>query len=75
MYAVHVANTARLVITVSAARGSSTIRYSTKGRYVSLIANTLANILPSQPIQPTSSAQAFWQSVLNVVETDLGGEA
>lgn len=75
MYAVDVANTARLVITVRSARGSSTISYSTKGRYVSLITNTLQNILGSQPIQPTITPQAFWGSVLDVVETDITGHA
>lgn len=69
------ASTARLVITVRAARGSSTISYSTKGRYISFIANTLTNILSGQPIQPTSSPQAFWGSVLDAVETDITGHS
>lgn len=64
---------ARLTIRVKSSRGGSTIQYSTNGRYVSLSTNTLTNILASQPIQPTSSQQAFWGSVLDAVEQDITG--
>lgn len=64
-----------LRITVTSSRGGSTIRYNTLGRYVSLFTNTLTNILPSQPIQPTSSQQAFWGSVLDAVEQDITGHS
>ena len=69
------ANTARLIVTVRSARGSSTISYSTKGRYVSLIVNTLQNILNGQAIQPTSTVNNFWGSVLDVVEQDITGHS
>lgn len=69
------ANSAKLVITVTAARGGSTVRYSTKGRYISLPVNTLQNTLASQPIQPTSSVNNFWGSVMDAVEQDITGHS
>lgn len=66
------ANQATLTITVKYARGSSTITYRTKGRAPGLITNGLGNVLPGQPVQPTSSQAAFWQSVVTAVETDMG---
>lgn len=67
------ANQAKLTIFVTWGRGSSTVRYSTNGRYVSLTTNNLQNRLLGQPIQPTSSQQAFWASVLDIVEQDIAG--
>lgn len=69
------ANTARLVITVSAARGSVTVRYNTHGRYVSLPVSTLANFLPGQPLPPGSTPAAFWGAILDVVEQDITGHS
>lgn len=69
----YMANQAKLTIFVTWGRGSSTIRYSTNGRYVSLTTNTLQNRLLGQPIQPTTTQQAFWGSVLDVVEQDITG--
>ena len=75
MYPVQVSSRATLTITVTSSRGGSTVRYTTKGRYVSLITNTLANILQQQPIQPTTTPQAFWGSVIDAVEQDITGHS
>jgi hypothetical protein len=62
---------AKLTIRVGSARGSSRISYSTGGRYISLATNILGNTLMRQPIQPTSSDKAFWESVLAIVNADI----
>jgi len=65
------ASEAVLVIRVRSQRGSSRITYSTKGRYVNLSTNGLADDLARQPIQPTSTVKAFWQSVIAIVTADI----
>lgn len=65
------ANQATLKIYVRSARGSSKITYSTSGRYVSLITNAVGNVMPQQAVQPTSSADAFWESVIGLVLADI----
>jgi hypothetical protein len=66
------ANTARLVIYVRSARGSSTVQISSKGRYISLPVNTINIYAPGQPLYPTASQNAFWFAVLDAVETLMG---
>jgi hypothetical protein len=65
------ASQAKLTVRVTSQRGSSAIRYSTGGRYISLPTNALSDQLLRQPVQPTSSAKAFWLSVLDVVTADI----
>jgi hypothetical protein len=65
------ASQAKLTVRVTSQRGSSGISYSTKGRYINLPTNAISDDLPRQPIQPTSSAKAFWLSVLAVVTADI----
>lgn len=65
------ATSAALRIRVTSSRGASRIDYSTKGRYVSLPVNGIADVLARQPILPTSSAPVFWQAVLALVTNDL----
>jgi len=65
------ANTAKLTVTVRSARGSSNITVSTNGRYVSMPANTIGYTLSGQPVQPSSSAEAFWASVLAAVSSTI----
>lgn len=65
------ANQAILKMYVKPARGSCLITYATSGRYVSLITNTVGNRLVQQPIQPTSSPDAFWESVISLVLADI----
>jgi hypothetical protein len=65
------ASQAKFTIRVTSARGSSGISISTSGRYISLATNAINVDLPQQPIQPTSSAKAFWQSVLTIVTAEV----
>ena len=65
------ASQAKLRIRVSAARGSSTISYSTTGRYISLQTNGINDVLAREPIQQTISSKAFWLSVLAAVTADI----
>lgn len=65
------ASQAKLVITVASSRGASTIRYSTKGKYISLTTAGISGDLTRQPIQPTASAAAFWESVLPLVQAAI----
>lgn len=58
------ATPAKMTIRVDSARGSSTTRISTAGRYLSLTTNTVRTELLAQPVQPTASEKAFWLSVL-----------
>lgn len=58
-------------ITVTSQRGASTVTFSTKGTYISLPVNGIAKDLPRQPVQPTASSLAFWQSVLAIVTAQL----
>lgn len=60
------ATRARMRITVTSTRGASQVNISTQGRYVSLDVNKYGLYLPSEPIQPTASQQAFWLSVLAI---------
>lgn len=69
------ANRAGMSITVTSARGSSHIRFSTQGRYISLAVNGISADMPRQPIQPTASSLVFWQSVLAAVVAELPAAA
>lgn len=65
------AQQAKLTVRVGSARGSSTINFSTSGRYVNLQTNGIGESMPRQPIQPTSTAKAFWLSVLAIVQSEI----
>lgn len=65
------ASKAELVVRVTSARGSSKITYITKGRYVSFTTAGLSEQLLGQPIQPTSSLEVFWLSVLAAVQASI----
>lgn len=60
-----------MTIRVTSARGSSTVQFSTTGRYVSLTTAGITEQLLQQPIQPTTSNKAFWLSVLALVQAEL----
>lgn len=62
---------AQLRVWVGSTRGASQIRYNTLGRYVSTPVNTIRNYLPREAIQPTTTPEAFWQSVIDVVLADI----
>lgn len=68
------ATRARMRITVTSTRGGSQITISTQGRYVSLDTNTISAYLPSEPIQPTASAKAFWGSVLAIATAAVAAD-
>lgn len=65
------ASSAKIVITVGSTRGASSVRISSKGRYISTPVNGYQRELLGQPIQPTSSQSAFWLSVLALVQANL----
>lgn len=65
------ANQAKLTVWVTSQRGSSGVRFSTAGRYISLPTNGISEDLTRQPVQPTSSAKAFWLSVLAIVNAQI----
>lgn len=65
------ANQAKLTLRVTSQRGSSGISFSTAGRYISLPTNGISADLVRQPVQPTSSAKAFWLSVLAIVTAQI----
>jgi len=60
-----------MTVRVTSSRGASNIQFSTAGHYISLPTNGINVSLPRSPIQPTSSAVAFWQSVLAIVTAQL----
>lgn len=65
------ASKAEMVIRVTSSRGSSTISYTSKGRYVSFTTSGLSEQLLKQPIQPTTSLATFWLSVLAIVQAEI----
>lgn len=65
------ASQAKMTIRVSAARGSSTVQFSTNGRYVSFNTSGYQRQLLAQPVQPTASLDVFWASILAAVQASL----
>lgn len=61
------AQRSKIVITVSKTSNSSTVNYSTKGRYGQINTNTLAQMLRGQPLFTTTTPQAYWEAVLSAV--------
>lgn len=68
------ASGAKLTIRVRANRGTSVVSFSTTGKYVSTLVNGYQRQLTGQPIQPTSSTAAFWESVLAIVVANIQGD-
>jgi hypothetical protein len=62
---------AELTIRVTSSRGHSTVSYTSKGRYVSFTTAGYQRELLGQPIQPTTSLEAFWLAVLGIVQADI----
>jgi hypothetical protein len=65
------ANQAKMTVRVTSSRGASNVQFSTAGAYISLPTNGITASMPRQPVQPTSSAKAFWQSVLAIVTAEV----
>lgn len=61
------ATRSKFVITITKTANSSTVQYSTKGRYGQINTNTLTNLLRGQPLFTTATAQAYWLAVLSAV--------
>lgn len=65
------ATPSKMTIRVDSARGRSTVRVATSGRYLSLTTNTIGTELLAQPVQPTASEKAYWLSVVAIVTAYL----
>lgn len=65
------ASQAKLTIRVTATRGGSTVQFSSNGRYVSFNAAGYQRQMIAQPVQPTASLEAFWTSVLAIVQASI----
>lgn len=65
------ASSAKLTIRVGSARGSSSVQFSSNGRYVSKAVNGYNVSMPGQPIQPTADTKTFWTSVLAIVQAEI----
>lgn len=68
------ASQAKLTIRVQANRGSSVVSFTSNGRYVSFTTAGYQRSLSGQPIQTTTSLEAFWAGVLNTVLANLTAE-
>lgn len=60
-----------ITVRVYPSRGGCKVQYGSKGRYISFQTAGYQRQLLKQPIQPTSSLQAFWLSVLQLVVADI----
>lgn len=60
-----------MTIRVSSSRGSTTVRYSTTGRYIRLLTNGINGVLTGLPMQPNGTSDAFWTAVLPLVEAAI----
>lgn len=65
------ANIAKLTIRVTASRNYSTVRYSTGGKYRSLIVGDIQDQMNLQSVFTTSGSKAFWDAVLPLVQADI----
>ena len=65
------ADLAKLTIRVTSNRGSSNVQFSTTGRYVRLVTAGINVDALGEPVQPTTTAKAFWLSVLTIVQAQL----
>lgn len=64
-------NIAKLTIRVTASRNYSTIRYSTGGKYRSLVVGDIQDQMNLQSVFTTSGSKAFWDAVLPLVQADI----
>lgn len=61
------ASQAKFTVRVTSSRGGSTVSFSSGGRYVSFNTGGYRRQLLGQPVQPTTSLEAFWGGVLAAV--------
>lgn len=65
------ANQSKMTIRVVGTRSGSTLTISTTGRYGALSTGGIRIYQLNQPLQPTSSQQAFWESVLALATAQI----
>ncbi len=65
------ASMAKMTIRVGSSRGASTVSISSNGRYVSFNTSGYQRTLSGQPVQPTTSLETFWASILAIVQESL----
>jgi hypothetical protein len=65
------ADRARLVVTVTSTKTSSTVQVTSTGRYKGLDTNTEDVALTGLPVMTTASESAFWTAVLPYVQSNV----
>lgn len=65
------ARPAKLVISVSSTRNSSTVTYSSHGIYRSFVVNNVRNTIKPAPVFGTGSSKAFWETIIQAVNADI----
>lgn len=65
------ARPAKLIISVSSTRNSSTVSYTTQGLYRSFTVNNIRNDIQPAPVYGTASSRTFWETVMDTVRADI----
>jgi hypothetical protein len=65
------ARPAKLIISVSSTRNSSTVSYTTQGVYRSFTVNNVRDTVQPAPVFTTSGSKAFWEAVMDLVRADI----
>ncbi len=65
------ARPAKLIVSVSSNRNSSTVTYSSQGQYRSFTVNDVGNDIKPAPVFTTSGSKAYWEAVLALVLADI----
>lgn len=65
------ADTAKMTIYVTGARGSSAVKVRSTGRYASMPTNTTDFDLLNQALFPTADEATFWRAVIAAVQARL----
>ena len=69
------ARESKLTIRVSSSRATSTVRYSTTGKYGRLLTNGLNGVMTELPLFTTASSADFWAAVIPLVQSSIEPEA
>ncbi len=65
------ARPAKLIISVSSSRNTSTVSYTTQGQYRSFTVNNIRNEIKPAPVFATASSKTFWETVMDLVRADI----
>lgn len=65
------ARPAKLIVSVSWNRNSSTVSYTTQGQYRSFTVNNVGHTVKPAPVFTTSGSKAYWEAVLALVLADI----